>query len=408
MVASPLNLYLLPSLSTKNDYASIPSAASTAATATSINSIGQGQPLSRPGTSRPRRKKMASVGVEAMRNMIMTTTTDDSSTSATTTLSSTAADAATAVAVSIPASPSTFEHEREDVIFQSTNNRRAVLSIPSSAPMMPPLPMMPDLTTSTPVTTTIRRSNTSSIVFPRKRVNNNKRIELSNAQLPVPVPVPTLPTKKMKKAKSKQVLRQIKRGLLLEFISSKHQQHEEGCGCSSGRTSTTVSTSTSTSSLLMATPQSESESFVDEITIPTIMLAPRFRMFHEDIEEQEQQEQVTMIKPAAPWSTQLPSLSSSSSKQVVVPTTTTTQPTPSLLSASLNKALSVLAVSSRNDDDDNEDDNDNDWGIFVSFGDDEDEKEHDHERECNNNYDCYSPLNNRSYLPVFAEGLWIQ
>jgi len=403
MVASPLNLYLLPSLSTKNDYASVPSAVSTAATATSINSIGQGQPSSRPGTSRPRRKKMASVGVEAMRNMIMTTTTDDSSTSATTTPSSTAADAATAVAVSIPASPSIFEHEREDMINRSTNNQ-TILSIPVSAPLMP---LMPDLTIPTPVTTAIRRSNTSSSVFPRRRVNNNKRIELSNTQLPVPVP--TLPTKtKMKKAKSKQVLRQIKRGLLLEFISSKHQQAEEGSGFSSGRTSSTVSTSTSTStsSLLMATPQSESESFVDEIMTPTIMLAPRFRMFHEDVEEQEQQEQVTMIKPAAPWSTQLPSLSSSS-KQVVVPTTTITQPIPSLLSASLNKALSVLAVSSSNDDND-DDDNDNDWGIFVSFGDEEDEKEHYCEREYNNNHDFYSPLSNRSYLPVFAEGLWIQ
>jgi len=277
----------------------------------------------------------------------------------------------------IPASPSTFEHERADVITRSTNNHRTILSIPVSAPLMPLMPLMPDLT---------------------------KKTELSNAQLPVPVPTLPTKTKKMKKTKSKQVLRQIKRGLLLEFISSKHQQHEEGCGCSSGRTSTTVSTSTSTSSLLMATPQSESESFVDEITIPTIMLAPRFRMFHEDIEEQEQQEQVTMIKPAAPWSTQLPSLSSSSSKQVVVPTTTTTQPTPSLLSASLNKALSVLSVSNDDDDDDTDDDDndEDDWGIFVSFG------EEEHDRESNNNYDCYSPLNNHSSLPAFAEGLWIQ
>mmetsp|Transcript_35156 Transcript_35156/g.35677 ORF Transcript_35156/g.35677 Transcript_35156/m.35677 type:complete len:131 (+) Transcript_35156:194-586(+) len=96
------------------------------------------------------------------------------------------------VSVSIPASPSTFEHEREDVIIRSTTNHRTtILSIPSSAPIMPDL-ITPTLT---PATTTVRRSSTSSIVFSRRRANNNNKTERSNAQLPV---VPTLPTKKMK------------------------------------------------------------------------------------------------------------------------------------------------------------------------------------------------------------------
>jgi len=260
---------------------------------------------------------------------------------------------------------------------------------------------MPDLTTpTTPATTTIRRSSTSNSAFPRRRgVNNKKRIELSNAKLPVPVP--TLPTKKMKKTRSKQLLRHIKRGLLLEFISSKHQAE----GCSSGRTSTTVSTSTSISSLLITPqphPQPQEESMLDDeiMMTPKIMLTPRFRMFQEEQEEEEQeQQQVAMTKPAAPWSTQ----PSSSEQQIVAPTKTTTQPVPSLLSVSLNKALSVLSVSNDDDDDtDDKDDDDDDWGIFVSFG------EEEHDRESNNNYDCYSPLNNHSYLPVFGEGLWIQ
>jgi len=276
----------------------------------------------------------------------------------------------------IPASPSTFEHERADVITRSTNNHRTILSIPVSAPLMPLMPLMPDLT---------------------------KKTELSNAQLPVPVPTLPTKTKKMKKTKSKQVLRQIKRGLLLEFISSKHQLQEEGCGgCSSGRTSTTVSTATSTSSLIMATPQSQSQSqsFIDDMTKP-ILLTPRFRMFQEDeVEDEQHQQHVTMIKPAAPWSTQ---------QVVAVVPTTITQPTPSLLSASLNKALSVLSVSSNDHDDDDgdNDEDDDDWGIFVSIDDTDDDEEHD--RKDSNNYDWYSPLDNRSYLPVsFAESLWNQ
>mmetsp|Transcript_35154 Transcript_35154/g.35674 ORF Transcript_35154/g.35674 Transcript_35154/m.35674 type:complete len:330 (+) Transcript_35154:142-1131(+) len=329
---------------------------------------------------------MASVSVEAMRSMIMIMmTTDDLITSTTTTSSSTAADTATAIVVSIPASPSTFEREREDVIIRSTNNHRTtILSIPSSAPMMPPVPMMPDLTTpTTPATPTIPRSSTSNSVFPRRRVNNKKRIELSNAQLPVPVP--TKPTKMMKKTRSKQLLRHIKRGLLLEFLSFKHQ--EEGCSSEPH-------------------PQPQEESIFNDETMmtPKILLTPRVRMFHEEEqEEEEEQQQVTMIKPAAPWSTQPTQPSVSSEQQIVVTTTTTAQPTPSLLSASLNKALSVLSVSNDDDDDtDDKDDDDDDWGIFVSFG------EEEHDRESNNNYDCYSPLNNHSYLPVFGEGLWIQ
>jgi len=285
----------------------------------------------------------------------------------------------------IPASPSTFEHERADVITRSINNHRTILSIPLSAPLMPPLPLMPDLATpTTPATTTVRRSSTSSIVFSRRRPNNNKKTERSNAQLPV---VPTLPTKKMKmkKAKNKPLLRHIKRGLLLEFILSKNQEE----GCSSG--------STSTSTLLMATQRPQSE---EMITTP-MLLTPRVRMFHEEEQEEaEEQEQVTMIKPAAPWSTQ---------QVVAVVPTTITQPTPSLLSASLNKALSVLSVSSNDHDDDDgdNDEDDDDWGIFVSIDDTDDDEEHD--RKDSNNYDWYSPLDNRSYLPVsFAESLWNQ
>jgi len=296
----------------------------------------------------------------------------------------------------IPASPSTFEHERADVITRSINNHRTILSIPLSAPLMPPLPLMPDLATpTTPATTTVRRSSTSSIVFSRRRPNNNKKTERSNEELPV---IPMLPTKKMqiKKAKSKHVLHQIKRVLLLGFTSSKNQQAEEGC-CSSRRTSTTVSTSTSTSSLLMATQRPQSE---EMITTP-MLLTPRVRMFHEEEQEEaEEQEQVTMIKPAAPWSTQ---------QVVAVVPTTITQPTPSLLSASLNKALSVLSVSSNDHDDDDgdNDEDDDDWGIFVSIDDTDDDEEHD--RKDSNNYDWYSPLDNRSYLPVsFAESLWNQ
>mmetsp|Transcript_54693 Transcript_54693/g.61126 ORF Transcript_54693/g.61126 Transcript_54693/m.61126 type:complete len:167 (+) Transcript_54693:200-700(+) len=157
---------------------------------------------------------MASVSVEAMRSMIMIMmTTDDLITSTTTTSSSTAADTATAIVVSRPVSPSTFERESEDEIIRSTNNH-TILSIPLSAPMMPMmalLPMMPGITTPSPTPSTIRRRSTSSIVIPRRRVNNKKKTELSNVQLPV---VPTLPTKRMKRANSKQVLRQIKRGLL--------------------------------------------------------------------------------------------------------------------------------------------------------------------------------------------------
>jgi len=388
MVASSLNLLLLPSLSTTNAFAS---ASASAQSATTMKSIG-GQLLSRP---RPRRKKMVSIGVEAMRNMIVT----DSSSAA--------------VVVSIPASPSKYGHEREqrfnddDVegIFRSTtNNRKTILSIPLSAPMMPMMPMMPDLTTPTPTTTrksSSRRSSASSIVFPRRRVNKTKKTELSNnvqAQLPV-LPALQVPTNKMKKA-----VRQIKKGLFLEFISSKNQHQQQGC-CS-GRTSTTVSTSTSTSSLKLATPQPQKEeSICNEVLTPTIMLKPRIRMFQEEEEQQEQQ--VTMIKPAAPWSTTQPSSSSFQQKDVTeeveVTTTTTTKPTPFALSASLNKALSVLSVNS-NDDDDAQDDDGDDWGVFVSFG----EDDNDHEYNNNNNYDCYSPLDNRSYLPVFTEGHWKQ
>merc|ERR1712238_44858 len=170
----------------------------------------------------------------------------------------------------------------------------------------------------------------------------------------------------------------------------------------------TVSISTSTSSLLATPPQlhpqlpTKESMFEDETTmlIPKIMLTPRFQMFAEEQEEVEQYQQVnTMIKPAAPWSTQS---QPQSSQQVVAPTPTTmiAQPAPSLLSASLNKAFSVLSVS-KDDDDDENDDNDNeddedDWGIFVSLG------EEEHDRESNNNYDCYSPLHNHSYLPVFG------
>eukprot|EP00751_Fragilariopsis_kerguelensis_P015317 CAMPEP_0170782130 /NCGR_PEP_ID=MMETSP0733-20121128/14670_1 /TAXON_ID=186038 /ORGANISM="Fragilariopsis kerguelensis, Strain L26-C5" /LENGTH=95 /DNA_ID=CAMNT_0011126419 /DNA_START=1 /DNA_END=285 /DNA_ORIENTATION=+ len=83
----------------------------------------------------------------------------------------------------IPESPSTFEHERADVITRSTNNHRTILSIPVSAPLMPLMPLMPDLT---------------------------KKTELSNAQLPVPVPTLPAKTKTMKKTRSKQLLRHIK------------------------------------------------------------------------------------------------------------------------------------------------------------------------------------------------------
>merc|ERR1719491_554448 len=140
----------------------------------------------------------------------------------------------------------------------------------------------------------------------------------------------------MKKTRSKQLLRHIKRGLLLEFLSSKHQEE----GCSSGRTSTTVSTSTSTSSLLVTPqlhPQPQEESMFDYdemMMIPKIMLTPRCRIFQEEQQEEVEQEQpqVTMIKPAAPWSTPQ-TQPSSSEQQIVVTTTTTTQPTPFLLSA---------------------------------------------------------------------------
>ena len=147
------------------------------------------------------------------------------------------------------------------------------------------------------------------------------------------------------------------------------------------------------------------------ITTP-IMLIPRFRIFQQQQQQEEEEQQITMIKPVAPWLTQQ---LSSSKQQVVVTTTTTTitQPIPYLLSAPLNKSLSVLSVSNNDndddadDDDDANDDDDDDWGIFVSFGDaDGDEVQHD--REYKNNYDCYSPLYNRSHLPVFAEGLWKQ
>merc|ERR1712238_633744 len=159
----------------------------------------------------------------------------------------------------------------------------------------------------------------------------------------------------------------------------------------------------STSSLVLATTQPQPQ-IEERMGTPPILLTPRCRMFQAEEEEQVEEQQVTMIKPTTPWSTQ-PLPSSSSKQQVVVPTTTpTTQPTPSLLSASLNKALSVLSVSNDDDDDDDDDIDDNDdWGIFVSFGDDE-----EHDRDSNNNYDCYSPLNNRSYLPLFAEDLWKQ
>mmetsp|Transcript_19279 Transcript_19279/g.21268 ORF Transcript_19279/g.21268 Transcript_19279/m.21268 type:complete len:93 (+) Transcript_19279:385-663(+) len=67
---------------------------------------------SRPST-RTRRKKMASIGVEAMRNMITMSMIDDSTMTATATVTS-PISAATAVVVSIPASPpSKLERERE-------------------------------------------------------------------------------------------------------------------------------------------------------------------------------------------------------------------------------------------------------------------------------------------------------
>ena len=179
MVASSLNLLPLPlpSLSTTNAFASASASTSTFAQSatTTMKSIG-GHLLSRP---RPRRKKMLSIGVEAMRNMVVT----DSSSAAN--------------FFSIQASP--FKHEPElehrfndddvDGTFRSTiNNRKTIFSIPLSTPMMH---MMPDLTTPTPTTarkSSTRRNSTSSIVFSRKRVNKTEKTELSNnaqAQLPV-------------------------------------------------------------------------------------------------------------------------------------------------------------------------------------------------------------------------------
>ena len=271
MVASSLNLLPLPSLSTANAFASAQSAsaqsttasasasASAQSTTTTMKSIG-GHLLSRP---RPRRKKMLSIGVEAMRNIIVT----DSSSAAN--------------FVSIPASPFKYEPEHEhrfnddddvDGTFRSTvSNRKTILSITLSTPMMP---MMPDLITPTPTTarkSSTRRNSTSSIVFSRKRVNKTEKTELSNnaqAQLPV-LPALQVPTKKMKKA-----VRQMKKSV------------------------------------------------------------------------------------------------------------------------------------NSNDDDDtqDDDDDDDDFGLFVSFS----EDDNDHENNNNNYYDCHSPLDNSSYLPVFTEGNWKQ
>ena len=394
MVASSLNLLPLPlpSLSTTNAFASASASTSTFAQSatTTMKSIG-GHILSRP---MPRGKKMLSIGVEAMRNMVVT----DSSSAAN--------------FFSIQASP--FKHEPElehrfndddvDGTFRSTiNNRKTILSIPLSTPMMH---MMPDLTTPTPTTarkSSTRRSSTSSIVSPRKRVGKTKKTELSNnaqAQLPV-LSALQVPTKRMKKA-----VCQIEKGLFVEFLSSKNQQQQPG----SGRMSTTVSTSTSTSSLILATPQPQKEeSIYNEVLTPTIMLKPRIRMFQEEGEEQQQEQQVTMIEPAAPWPTAQSSSLSFQQKDVTeaveVTTATITEPTPFALSASLNKALSMLSVDSNYGDDTQDDDDDDDaLGVFVSFG----EDDNDHKYINNSNYDCYSPLDNSSYLPVFIEGHWKQ
>jgi len=331
--------------------------ASSASTTPSSATKSEGKQSSGP---RPRRKKMAAIGVDAMKKMSVTSSS---------------------VVVALPESP-TRKHDRvgeqrDDIesVFnniRSTSNRK-VLAFDLSVPSMPDmLSMMPAPALPTPA------MNQSS--SKQKNAMSHSNNDNDNMK------------KKKKQLQMGRRLRQIKKRLSLtkSKTSSSSKQEEKGEVCLSPGTSATTSTSS-----FGPTSQEEEDDdapIFDMLTMMTTTLKPRVQsMFHE--EEQ-------MMMPMMPVLSAPPCpLSSSTDDAVVV--AVTTLPLASF-SSKLDTALSVFSPNEGDGDDDVgdvvADVTADDWGIFTSYYDDEEKEEKDHKSEdqTHNDHHQSKPFSSRS------------
>jgi len=333
--------------------------ASSASTTPSSATKSEGKQSSGP---RPRRKKMAAIGVDAMKKMSVTSSS---------------------VVVALPESP-TRKHDRvgeqrDDIesVFnniRSTSNRK-VLAFDLSVPSMPDmLSMMPAPALPTPA------MNQSS--SKQKNAMSHSNNDNDNMK------------KKKKQLQMGRRLRQIKKRLSLtkSKTSSSSKQEEKGEVCLSPGTSATTSTSS-----FGPTSQEEEDDdapIFDMLTMMTTTLKPRVQsMFHEEEEMMMPIMPVHVLPaPPCPLSTTATSTTTTHEEERVVVVTTS-------FPSKLDKALSVFSPNEGDDDGDDDvgaDDTD-EWGVFASCDDDKEEERHKNEDQTHNDHHKYKPFSRSSF-----------
>jgi len=334
---------------------------------------------------RPRRKKMVSTGVDAMKKMLVT----DSS-----------------VVVALPESPIVMvsrKHERAgeqrddiDSVFnniRATTNRK-VLDFDLSVPAMPDMLSMP----------------APAPALPTPDVNRTSKLtnEMSNNSAAPP------PMKKKKNQMGRRLLQMKKRLTYNKSKAGSKASSNKQVEVAAGHLSHGTSATTSTSSFGPSSQEEEDDvPFMDEMDMMTMnmttTLKPRIRsMFPEDEEDMLLMPMMMPVLPAPPCP-----LSTPTAADVAV----TTTPSSSFCSK-LDQALSVLSPGDGDEDEDavTDDDAGDEWGVFAS---DDDEEEEDHHHDDHpHNYNlktkassrssftkhttinpCFAP---RAHLPVFA------